>query len=107
MYVYIYICTGCSKGGLKPPLLTRTPDAQTLRDSGEKGRAKRPELKCQTPELKTPDSSYPKDRTLRHSDTQAAGQRAAAKDRRAKALRPVVKDARAKAQDPGAKDARA
>ena len=40
----------------KPPLLTRTPDAQTLRDSGEKPRAKRPELKCQTPELKTPES---------------------------------------------------
>ena len=105
MYIYIYIYTRCSKGGLKPPLLARTPDAETLRDSGEKLRAKKPELKCQMPELKTPDCSHAKrsdTQTFRHS-----GQRAAATDRRAKALRPVAKDARAKARDPGAKDARA
>ena len=92
-------------GGLKPPLLARTPDAETLRDSGEKRRAKQPELKCQMPELKTPDCSHAK-----RSDTQIishSGQRATATDRRAKGLRPVAKDARAKAQNPGAKDARA
>ena len=101
----VYRYTRCSKGGLKPPLLARTPDAETLRDSGEKRRAKQPQLKCQMPELKTPDCSHAK-----RSDTQKcrhSGQRATATDRRAKGLRPVAKDARAKAQDPGAKDARA
>ena len=66
----------------KPPTLRHSETQARL------ARAKRPELKCQTPELKTPDSSHAKDQTPRHSDTQAAGQRAEAKDRRAKPYAP-------------------